>query len=59
MQAAPIQPVFTGQPVAFPVQPQPLQPLAPPLPIQPLQPQPAAPAPTPNIANPPLVPIQR
>ncbi len=60
MQAAPTQPVYTGQPVALPVQPlqpQPLQPLAPPLPIQPLQPQPAAPAP--NVANPPLVPIQR
>jgi len=65
MQAAPTQPVYTGQPVALPVQPlqpqplqpQPLQPLAPPLPIQPLQPQPAAPVP--NVANPPLVPIQR
>jgi lipid-binding SYLF domain-containing protein len=60
--AAPTQPVYTAQPVALPVQPQPLQPqplqpLAPPLPIQPLQPQPAAPAP--NVANPPLVPIQR
>ena len=60
MQAAPAQPVYTSQPVATPVQPlqpQPLQPLAPPLPIQPLQPQPAAPIP--NVANPPLVPIQR
>lgn len=62
MPAAPTQPIYTGQPVAFPVQPQPIQPqpiqpLAPPLPIQPLQPQPAAPVP--NVANPPLVPIQR
>jgi hypothetical protein len=62
MQAAPTQPVYTGQPVALPIQPQPLQPqplqpLAPPLPIQPLRPQPAAPVP--NVANPPLVPIQR
>ena len=65
MPTAPTQPVYTGQPVALPVQPlqpqpvqpQPLQPLAPPLPIQPLQPQPAAPVP--NVANPPLVPIQR
>ena len=62
VQPAPAQPVFTSQPSGFPFQPQPIQPLPvqplqPPLPIQPLQPQPAAPAP--NVANPPLVPIQR
>ena len=61
VQAAPTQPVFTGQPSGFPPQPLPVQPLQPPLPIQPLQPQlqPQPGTPTPNVANPPLVPIQR
>jgi lipid-binding SYLF domain-containing protein len=70
MAIPPAQPALAPQPagfpVGFPVQQQPLQPplpiqpLQPPLPIQPLQPQPAAaPAPAPNVANPPLVPIQR
>jgi hypothetical protein len=67
MAIPPAQPAFTPQPAGFPVQqqpiqplqpPLPIQPLQPPLPIQPLQPQPA-PAPAPNVANPPLVPIQR
>jgi len=52
VQTAPAQPVLIAQPAGFPAQPQPIQP---PLPIQPLQPA----APAPNIANPPLVPIQR
>ena len=71
MAIPPAQPAFTPQPAGFPVQqqpiqplqpPLPIQPLQPPLPIQPLQPQPVAapaPAPAPNVANPPLVPIQR
>ena len=63
MAYPPAQPAFAPQPAGFPagvpVQPQPIQPLQPPLPIQPLQPQPAVPAPAPNVANPPLVPIQR
>jgi len=63
VQAAPSQPLFTGQPAGFPLQPQPVQPLQPPLPIQPLpvQPLPVMPAPAlpPSVANPPLVPIQR
>jgi hypothetical protein len=63
MAIPPAQPAFTPQPsgfpAGFPAQPQPNQPLPPPLPIQPLQPQPAVPAPAPNVANPPLVPIQR
>lgn len=48
-QPPPSQPI----PPPLPIQPMPVQPM----PVQPLQPQPAAPAS--NVANPPLVPIQR
>jgi lipid-binding SYLF domain-containing protein len=57
-QTAPPLPVTVAQPAAFPLQTQPItQPIPPPLPVQPLQTQPAAPSP--NVVNPPLVPIQR